>query len=137
MTLFRPLLGLFLAVLTTGAAGQGLDCRNPAQPMMVGELLFGRNIGGRLGVTESRWRQFLAGEVTPRFPDGLTVFDAAGQWRDQKTNRVVRERSKVVMIIMPAEPSAQERIDAIVAAYKRRFRQQSVGVVVRPACVTF
>src|SRR6266704_945609 len=103
----RPLLVLLFVALTTGAAGQGLDCRNPAQAMMVGELLFGRNIGGRLGVTESQWRQFLAGEVTPRFPDGLTVFDAAGQWRDQKTNRVVRERSKVVMIIMPAEPSAQ------------------------------
>ena len=137
MSPFRPLLGLFLAALTTGAAAQGLECRAPAQPMMVGELLFGRNIDGRLGVTETQWRQFLAGEVTPRFPDGLTVLDAAGQWRDQKSNRVVRERSKVVMIIMPADAAAQERIDAIVAAYKRRFRQQSVGVVLRPACVAF
>jgi hypothetical protein len=47
----------------------------------------------------------------------------------------VRERSKLVTIIMPAD--AQEKIEAIVDAYKRRFRQQSVGVVIRPACVSF
>ncbi len=26
----------------------------------------------------------LAAEVTPRFPDGLTVVEAGGQWRDGK-----------------------------------------------------
>ena len=103
--------------------------------MVVADLLFGRNIGGRLGVTEKRWSQFLATEITPRFPDGLTVVDAAGQWRDAEKNRIVREPSKLVTIIMPAD--AQEKLDAIVEAYKRRFRQQSVGVVIRPACVSF
>jgi Protein of unknown function (DUF3574) len=103
--------------------------------MVVADLLFGRNIGGRLGVTEKRWSQFLAAEITPRFPDGLTVVDAAGQWRDAEKKRIVREPSKLVTIIMPAD--AQEKLDAIVAAYKRRFRQQSVGVVIRPACVSF
>jgi hypothetical protein len=29
------------------------------------------------------------------------------------------------------------KIDAIVTAYKERFQQQSVGVVMRPACVSF
>jgi hypothetical protein len=49
----------------------------------------------------------------------------------------VREPSKLVTIIMPADAEGQEKIDAIVAAYKRQFRQQSVGVVIRPACVSF
>lgn len=137
MTLIRPALVLLFVGVATCAVAQGLECRNPAQQMAVAELLFGRNIGGRLGVTERQWARFLAREVTARFPDGLTVFDAAGQWRDPRRNRIVRERSKVVMIIMPADSSAQGRIDAIVAAYKQRFLQESVGVVVRPACVTF
>jgi Protein of unknown function (DUF3574) len=117
------------------ASGQGLSCTLPQKPMMEVELMFGRNIGGKLGVTEARWAAFLAREVTPRFPDGLTVFDTAGQWRDAKTKKVVREPSKIVRVILPADAEAKEKIDAIAAAYKRQFRQDSVGVLTRPACV--
>ena len=63
------------------AAAQDLACRAAQKPMVVIDLMFGRNIGGRLGVTEARWSRFLADEITPRFPDGLTVVDASGQWR--------------------------------------------------------
>jgi hypothetical protein len=118
-----------------GASAHGIECRTAQKPMVVADLLFGRNIGGRMGVSERRWSRFLAREITPRFPEGLTVVDATGQWRDADKNRIVREPSKLVTIIMPAD--AQEKIDAIVTAYKRRFRQQSVGVVIRPACVSF
>jgi len=37
------------------------------KPMVEVELMFGRNIGGKLGVTNARWAAFLAREVTPRF----------------------------------------------------------------------
>jgi hypothetical protein len=49
----------------------------------------------------------------------------------------MQEPGKIVRIIMAADPQAQEKIDAIVAAYKTQFRQESVGVVMRPACVSF
>ena len=35
-------------------------------------------------------------EITPRFPDGLTVVDSVGQWRDPARGRLVRERGKLV-----------------------------------------
>ena len=41
------------------------------------------------------------------------------------------------MIAVAEHAGLQEKLDAIVAAYKQRFRQQSVGVVIRPACVSF
>jgi uncharacterized protein DUF3574 len=119
------------------AAAQALSCSTPQKLMMEVELMFGRNIGGRLGVTEARWRAFLAREVTPRFPDGLTVFDTLGQWRDAKTKALVREPSKIVRIILPADAPAREKLDAIASAYKQQFRQDAVGVVMRPACVSF
>jgi uncharacterized protein DUF3574 len=119
------------------AAAQSLSCAAPQKPMMEVELLFGRNIGGRLGVTEARWRAFLAREVTPRFPEGLTVFDTSGQWRDAKNRTIVREPSKIVRIIMAADAQANDKIEAIAAAYKKQFRQDSVGVLTRPACVSF
>ncbi len=105
--------------------------------MLRAELLFGRNIGGRFGVTETLWARFLAQEVTPRFPDGLTVVDASGQWRDSASNRIVRERSKILIIAFESAADSQAKLDAVVEAYKKRFRQQSVGVVIRPACAAF
>src|SRR5205807_2487081 len=92
--------------------------------------------GGRLGVTDAAWSRFLAREVTPRFPDGLTVLDAAGQWQDKERGLVVREPSKLVMIVTADDAPARGKIEAIVAAYKHQFSQQSVGVVSRPVCAT-
>lgn len=119
------------------ALAQNISCTLPQKPMMEVELLFGRNIGGKLGVSETQWRAFLSREVSPRFPDGLTVFDTLGQWRDAKTKALVREPSKIVRVILPADVPAREKIDAIAAAYKQQFRQDAVGVVMRPACVSF
>src|SRR3954469_22345925 len=33
------------------------------------------------GISEAQWREFLDREVTPRFPDGLSVADIYGQWQ--------------------------------------------------------
>lgn len=125
-----------LGFLAAPAYAQTLECRAPQQRMLAIDLLFGRGSGG-LNVSEQAWTQFLAREITPRFPDGLTVIDAGGQWRNPQGGAIVRERSKVVMIVVPEEPPVQERVDTIAAAYKRRFKQQSVGIVMRAACASF
>lgn len=116
---------------------EGLSCPLPSKAMMRAELMFGRNIGGRAGVSEAAFARFVAAEITPRFPAGLTVIDAAGQWRDSKTGQVVREKSKMVVLMVGDAPDARERIAAIAEAYKKRFRQQSVVVVTRPVCASF
>jgi len=99
--------------------------------------MFGRKIGNRIAVTESRWARFVDREITPRFPDGLSVVDAKGQWRDRERNVIVHEPSKLVTIVLPGDPADQIQLGEIIEAYKRRFKQQSVGVIVRPACVAF
>jgi hypothetical protein len=120
-------------VFTTRAEAQPvLQCSGMQKSWLVAELLFGRE-----HVSEKRWRRFLATEITPRFPDGLTVFDARGQWRAPGRKTIARERSKIVMIAMPPDPENGRRLQDIVAAYKVRFKQQSVGLIVRPACVSF
>jgi hypothetical protein len=80
---------------------------------------------------------FVDNEITPRFPDGLTVFDAAGQWRDQISNKITREPSKIVLIVLPGKDEDFARLNEIAEAYKRTFGQQSVGMILRPACVSF
>ena len=99
-------------------------------------LFFGRNIGDAEGVSDEDWRAFLADTVTPRFPDGLSVFDAAGQWRDSE-GAIVRERSKMVLILAEPSSDAARRLDEIAEEYKRRFSQESVLRVVDSACVAF
>jgi hypothetical protein len=105
--------------------------------MVEAQIMFGRNIGGALGVSDKGFARFLEREIVPRFPDGLTIVDATGRWRDARTGRLIREPSKMVTVIATPDASLQEKIDAIAAAYKRRFRQDSVGVVIRQACVSF
>jgi hypothetical protein len=112
------------------------DCRL-GKPQQVAELMFGRKIGDRVGVSAAGWARFVDREITPRFPDGLTVFDARGQWRDSGRNKIVREPSKIVQIVLPGKPEDEARLHEIAEAYKTRFRQQSVGIVVRGACVSF
>jgi hypothetical protein len=123
--------------LTPNAAAQPLACSLPQKAQQVAELMFGRKIGDRITVTEAQWTKFLDREITPRFPDGLSVQDARGQWRDPDKNRIVREPSKVVTIVLPGNPEDAERLAEIAEAYKKRFKQQSVGVILRPACVSF
>jgi len=98
--------------------------------------MFGRNIGDELAVTEEQWSNFVASEISPRFPE-LSVDDAVGEWRDRDTSAIVKEPSKDVTLIVPQHADVKGKIDAIVKAYKERFKQQSVAVVMRPACVSF
>jgi Protein of unknown function (DUF3574) len=120
-----------------GADAQLLDCSGGQRPTQVAELMFGRNIGSRLGVNEADWSRFVDREIISRFPNGLIVLNAAGQWRDAASNKIVREPSKLVQIVLPGQAEDIARLNEIVAAYKRRFKQQSVGMIVRPACVSF
>jgi hypothetical protein len=127
-----------LALSLTGAANaQLLDCLGGQRPTQVAELIFGRNIGSRIGVSEGNFGRFVDREIMSRFPNGLTVFNAAGQWWEKASNKIVREPSKIVQIALPGQVDDIARLNEIVEAYKRRFKQQSVVLIVRPACVSF
>ena len=132
-----PIVACSLAAISVFASTQAVACNAPQRPMQQIELMFGRSIAGRFRVGEAAWSRFLAREITPRFPDGLTVLDAAGQWRDPVGGRVVREPGKIVIIVAAEEAPVRERIAAIVAAYKQRFGQRSVAVVSRSVCAAF
>ena len=73
-------------------------------------------------VSEPEWETFLADVVTPRFPDGLTVFRSHGQWRGTG-GRLEREPSRVVEIIHDDSAAARDRIHEIVNIYKTRYRR--------------
>ena len=128
--LLRCLIAALLVALPARAFAQP-SCAAPQKPMLDVELLLGRG-----KASAARWRQFLAREVTPRFPDGLTVYETTGQWRNAK-NVITRERSRVLRMLVAANGAMPDRIAAVADAYKKEFNQQSVGIVTRRACVSF
>lgn len=103
---------------------------------MVGELLyFGTEKPGGV-VTPEEWSVFLAKTVTPRFPQGLTVWQGAGQWQSA-AGQLTREPSFVLNVHHPDTEAAERAVREIMAEYKSRFRQEAVLRVKSLACVSF
>jgi hypothetical protein len=121
------------------AALQGEPARPGAAHWLRSELYFG--VGPvdipDGGVAEMRWRAFLDREVTPRFPDGLTVFEAFGQWRSSGQAAPSRLRSKVLVILHEDTPANRAAIDDIRLAWKTATHDQSVLLATERADVSF
>jgi hypothetical protein len=131
-------IGAGAMVLLAGCAPVAPRCLLPSQkPMLMIDLFFGRDIAGRGAVTDAEWEDFTRREITPRFPDGFTVIDARGQWLDPGANTIGLEASKMVRIGTVADAGTAARVTAVVDAYRRRFRQQAVGVTSFEACAAF
>jgi hypothetical protein len=101
-----------------------LDVPAGTQALVRTELYFGQSIPSGGQVSDAQWDAFLRDEITPRFPDGLTVLTARGQWREGDT--VIREPSRIVILLHPGTRDTAEKIEAIRSAYKSRFNQTSV-----------
>jgi len=76
-------------------------------------------------ISNEQFREFLDGEVTSRFPDGLTVYDAQGQWKSE-SGQIIQEKAKVVEIIGFGEPNNSNKIRELREIYKQRYHQESV-----------
>jgi hypothetical protein len=100
-------------------------------------LYFGLSRPGGGTVEPAQWERFVAEVVTPRFPDGLTVFDARGQYLSDQTDAVISEATKVLVVIHGGGAEAHERLDLIIREYKRRFEQESVLRTETPVSVAY
>jgi hypothetical protein len=114
------------------------SCLLPAeQRMLVAELFFGRGIKGREPLTDAEWAEFAAQIITPNFPDGFTVFDGEGQWRNPQTGQIAGGRTKILLVAAKREPDLARRLSAVIEGYEAQFHQQSVGVITRDVCAAF
>jgi hypothetical protein len=117
-----------LAVLGLAGTAQAQTCSPPLKQATEIDLYFGRE-----SVSDEQWSSFLADEVTPRFPEGLSALDVAGQWR-APSGAIMREKSKLLTIVVLDEAGHQAKVEAVVSAYKKRFNQQSVFRVEKAVC---
>ena len=129
-------LGFLVLLAAPGSRADAPPCPAGTDRYAEYRLFFGRNRDGVEVVSDSEWRSFLAEEITPRFPDGLTVVDAAGQWRGA-SGTIERERTKMLLVLAAPGEDAMRRTEEIAEAYKRTFGQSSVLRVVASACASF
>jgi hypothetical protein len=113
-----PLLSLLL--LSCGASRSGVL---PDATMIRSELYFGMSRPDGGVVSDEQWSRFLDTAITPRFPEGLTVLDASGQYR-MASGVLVKERTKMLVIVHP--PAADSLLTQICRLYAAAFNQESV-----------
>jgi hypothetical protein len=115
------------AVKLVGWYGAGNQKHVTGEQFIRTELFFGTAMPDSGKVNRKKWDRFLENEVTPRFPDGLTVLTGIGQFRDSN-GRIVQEKSIRLILLYPLRTlkSSSEKIEQIREVYKQAFQQQSV-----------
>ena len=125
-----------LAALSSGCStARGPACA-PGEERAVSETLYFGTAKPAGVVSAEEWSGFLGTAVTPRFPQGLSVWPAAGQWQSADGS-LTRENSFVLSLVHPESPAAEAAVQAIVAEYKSRFQQEAVLRVRSYACTSF
>jgi hypothetical protein len=113
-----------MSITESYAQGQVDQCGPSSSAQLRTTLYFGTaRVKG--SVSELEWQVFLRDEVTKRFPDGLTVWDAQGQWRTP-TGSIDHERSKILLLVHPDTAGARQNVRALAERYQKQFDQQSV-----------
>jgi hypothetical protein len=130
-------------ILMTGCAGRSVPQASAPLGCAAGDsvfirevLYFGRSRPGGGTVDDTEWQGFMDQVIAPRFPLGLTVVSATGQWRD-KSGRVERERSQIVTVFHSSGDAAGRAVTEITTEYKRRFQQEAVLRERMPTCARF
>ncbi len=132
---------ILIGALLTGCAstpGAGAaDCGAMMHSAQRSELFFGMTHRRGAVISETDWDEFLANSVTARFPDGLSVMEARGQWRNPESGRLVRQPARVLVIIHPDDAKSDASLEALREDYKARFDQISVLRVTQRVCMAF
>ena len=137
----RRVRGVVAALLVLAAAGCAVHGPSfePApgtHALVRSELYFGRLRPDGTVVSDAEWRTFVAEEITPRFPDGFTVFDALGQYRG-RDGQIVSEPTKVLLIVHGPDARLRGSVQELRDLYRRLFQQESVLLIESPAHAGF
>jgi hypothetical protein len=124
-----------LALLCAGCTTAPPRCAT-GQEAAVNELIYFGTATPDGVVSADAWNGFLRDVVTPHFPQGLTTWDASGQWRSADGS-LTREASHVLNLVHAADMKSEAAVRDIVEQYKKRFRQEAVLRVTTDGCTSF
>jgi hypothetical protein len=126
--------GIILGQITAVSGRQTADGTCMASSAQLRTTLYFGLARPKGSVSELEWQMFLRDEVTSRFPDGLTVWDADGQWRNT-AGTIDHENSKVLLLVHPDTPAARASVQGVIERYRKTFDQESVLWETARVCV--
>lgn len=109
----------------------------PHGSMTETRLYFGLSQPPGRTITERQFADFVSSEVTPSLPEGFTIQDGHGFWKDGQTTRTISESSKVLVRLHAGSADSSAALDRIADAYKARFHQESVLRTDAQVCADF
>jgi hypothetical protein len=108
------------------------------------QMRFGCHIASQdREITPTEWRTFEREAILPHFPNGYSIDDGRGGWRDVARGQPYAERTKTLIVLTQREkidsgdpdlidklqiPRLLRTAAVIAAEYKRRFSQDAVLV---------
>ncbi|MDR3417624.1 MAG: DUF3574 domain-containing protein [Nevskia sp.] len=121
-----PLAALILLAACAGQPPKGPVCPEGMTPMLSDTLYFGTARAGGV-VSAVEWERFVRDEIATRFPQGYTVQEAEGQWRNADGS-IAYEHSHLLVVVHPADKDEHSDLamQRIADTYKTLFGQQAV-----------
>jgi hypothetical protein len=119
-----------------GCSGMAATQCSAGQHRNISETLYFGTGKAEGQVSQAEWQAFVDVVITPRFPQGLSIWPAYGQWRSA-TGTIIQEDSYVLNVIHEGEPASEVAITEIMNIYKQEFQQEAVLRVESTVCVSF
>jgi hypothetical protein len=126
-----------MVLLLSGCGGPSQCQPGGGHAMRVFNLYFGRSVSGRGAVSDAEWRDFRDHVITPALPNGYTILDGQGAWRNPRSNTTISEATTILVVAMPDAPESQSVINGIRSNWQHRFHQFVVGMTVQTGCGSF
>lgn len=132
---------LLLSCMVTMAACESLPKINSVscdgESWAEATFYFGRSRPAETEKTQKAWADFVQNEVTPRFPDGFTIFQGRGAWLNPVLKTTIYEASKVLVILHPDTVESRQNVADLAEAYRSHFHQQAALTSNHKTCATF
>jgi len=136
MQFLRALIAAAVLVAICACASSPTATCKPGEQSAVQDTLYFGTAKPDGTVTADEWTDFLASSVTPRFPRGLTVSQASGQWRGADGS-IVQESTRILQLVHPDDAPSERSVAEVAAIYKSRFQQEAVLRVRTRTCISF
>jgi len=126
---------LAAALLAACAANPAPQCAPDQQAAIQDTLYFGTGRPHGPDVTPQEWAGFVGAEIAPRFPQGFSLLEAQGQWRNADGS-IAHEQTHVLQLVHPADAPSERAVAEIADRYKTQFGQEAVLRLRSAACMS-
>ena len=111
-TVLRLALAVGIIGISGCASHQAPPCSSGTLSARVHTLYFGTKTPSGV-VDQEAWASFVASVARPRFPEGLTVWSASGQWQET-SGAISTEASYVLQVVVPEANDSESRLIRVI-----------------------